>query len=187
MKPLPQYPKYSITDDGLTVINNETGRTLKQATDKVCYIWVTLLLTDGEYTVKRIAVHRLVAYTYLSVPDANKVWVNHKDGNKHNNHYTNLEWTTISENIQHAYNTGLRVMPTGTNHWRYGVNVGKVTRNRMSRKKLGRLHPKFTGWYIVNGVKYGSSYEAHRATRIPKHTIYRNCKANKKGFSFLPM
>ncbi|ENG7823813.1 HNH endonuclease, partial [Salmonella enterica] len=31
----------------------------------------------------------------------------HKDGNKQNNDASNLEWTTIAGNTQHAYRTGL--------------------------------------------------------------------------------
>lgn len=53
-----------------------------------------------------VRVHRLVAYLYCPNPD-NKPHVNHIDGNKSNNHYSNLEWCTQSENMIHAYDTGL--------------------------------------------------------------------------------
>lgn len=56
---------------------------------------------------KHIKIHRLVAETYIR-PIKNKLEINHIDGNKQNNHISNLEWVDRSENIQHAYNLGLR-------------------------------------------------------------------------------
>lgn len=51
-------------------------------------------------------VHRLVAEAFLGAPsDCNEV--NHLDGDKSNNHISNLEWTTHSKNLQHAVANGL--------------------------------------------------------------------------------
>jgi hypothetical protein len=58
-------------------------------------------------------VHNLVAQGFVPNPD-NKPEVNHINGNKLNNNYTNLEWVTRKENIQHAFRTGLNKAGLGT-------------------------------------------------------------------------
>lgn len=51
-------------------------------------------------------IHRLVALHFLEPVEGKNV-VNHKDGNKLNNNYENLEWCTLSENFKHAWRTHL--------------------------------------------------------------------------------
>jgi len=47
-------------------------------------------------------VHRLVAFAFLGDPPTASHEVNHMDCNKINNHISNLEWVTKSENLMHS-------------------------------------------------------------------------------------
>lgn len=54
----------------------------------------------------KLYLHRLIAQTFIPNPD-NHPLINHKDGNKANNHVDNLEWCSRAHNVRHAYDTGL--------------------------------------------------------------------------------
>jgi hypothetical protein len=82
---------------------NARGRVLKPAADKKGYLRVAFK-HNGKHTTFKV--HRLVAQLFVS-NDLNKPMVNHKDGNKKNNNFENLEWMTNSENVQHAFDKGL--------------------------------------------------------------------------------
>lgn len=70
------------------------------------------LAIDSSINGKRkiLYVHRLVAKYFIENP-ADRNEVNHKDGNKLNNYYENLEWCTHGENMKHASNK--RLIPMG--------------------------------------------------------------------------
>lgn len=105
-----------------------------------------VLYDNGNGTTERV--HRLVASAFVPNPD-NKSDVNHIDGNKLNNHYTNLEWVTKSENMRHAYDTGL-----ATIHPTYGMRGHK-------NPNAGRKHVKVL--LVETGVIYDSVSECARA------------------------
>lgn len=98
------YEMYSVTECGV-VVNTRTSKILKPDLNSAGYQRVTMS-SNGK--TKRMTVHRVVALTYLGDSD---LVVNHKDGNKLNNHYTNLEWVTQSENRKHAFRNGLARRP----------------------------------------------------------------------------
>ena len=102
---------FTITPYGCVI--TDKGRRLKPS---VCHkgyhrVW----LTAGRKNRKQMAVHRLVALTYLKRNFLTRDYtqVNHKDGNKGNNHFDNLEWVTGKQNVQHAVANGLAKHPTG--------------------------------------------------------------------------
>lgn len=61
-------------------------------------------------------IHRLELSSFNPVENMNRLFVNHKDGNKLNNDLSNLEWTTASENAIHAIKMGLFKPTYGESH-----------------------------------------------------------------------
>lgn len=55
---------------------------------------------------KALKIHRIVATEFIHNDDPTKNVVNHIDGDKLNNHVSNLEWTTLGDNTKHAYTIG---------------------------------------------------------------------------------
>lgn len=79
------------------------GRQLRPFPDCNGYETVTLCIAGRRWAA---SVHRLVAEAFCGKPEGCGE-VNHKDGVKQNNEYTNLEWTTHQANVAHAVETGL--------------------------------------------------------------------------------
>ena len=100
---VPGYGNYKISIDGR--VYNTRKKKLRRITlsNSKDYLDVELSKKGEKETYR---VHILVARAFIPNPN-NLPIVNHKDGNKVNNHVDNLEWTTYKGNAQHAHDTGL--------------------------------------------------------------------------------
>lgn len=78
---------------------------------------------------------RLVAIAFIPNPN-NYPEVNHLDGDKANNHISNLEWCTHKENCIHAIRTGLKVNAKGESHYKARLTEKQVLEIR-GQVKLG--------------------------------------------------
>lgn len=70
-----------------------------KAVDRYGYPKITISV-DGKN--KTINIHRMVAELFVPNPEG-KPQVNHINGDKENNRFTNLEWVSAEENMQHCY------------------------------------------------------------------------------------
>ena len=99
---------------------------------------------------KRYNIHRLVALHYLENPNRLPM-VNHKDGDKFNNHYSNLEWCDSSHNIKHAYDNGLMTPKRGSKN-----GMSKLTEEKvLAIRQYAKAHP--TNYRSYLSEKYNVS------------------------------
>lgn len=102
----------------------------------------TQLMINKKRWVKNT--HRIVATMFIPNPE-NKPCINHIDGNKTNNNVSNLEWCTVAENNQHAFDIGIKKNRVGEQ-----CNFSKLTEKdvqeiwmigkNMTQKEIGKMY-----------------------------------------------
>ena len=119
-----------------------------------------LLCKNGKRNIQ--LVHRLVATAFIDNVN-NLPQVNHKDGNKYNNHVNNLEWVTAQENVIHSY-VKLKRAPNKPNIGLFGgknYNAKRVVVKNSKNEIIG---------------EYDSAIEAAQETGKSKDMIRMICR-----------
>lgn len=151
-KDLPPY--YQISNFG-NIRSCARGKWKLKQTQIVRDGYVKVVLANNR-KYKSYFVHRLVAEAFVPNRD-NKPQVNHKNGVKTDNRAVNLEWVSASENINHAYNTGLN------KHLKYKIKC------------------------VETGEIFNGTLDVERKTGIRASTVWFNLKKGwkAKGLNFV--
>lgn len=104
VKQLSNYKNNWISEDG-QLLSIMRAKLISKFINKKGYVKVSI---NKDNVINTFQIHRLVAEAFVPNP-FNKPQVNHIDGNKQNNNYTNLEWVTNQENQIHAIKNKLYV------------------------------------------------------------------------------
>lgn len=160
-KPIPHVPLYEVSETGQVrhrrlSAKYPTRGPVSGTINARGYRVVTVAINAKP---KTFTVASLVAAAFLG-PRPPGLTVNHKDGNKQNDHWTNLEYCTRLENVQHAWKMGL--MPTTRSYLPFTV-VEQI-------RAYAQAHP--TSTYTDIGRVFGISYEV--ASKILRRATYRD-------------
>ena len=143
---------------------------------------------------KNTFVHKMVASSWLEVRSPLFTVVNHKDGNKFNNHVENLEWCTLAQNTKHAVATGLLAKGDGL----YNAELSDQQVHEICQKLIDGALPKDLASYynvskdIIRKIRAGDTYfHVRQLYEIPhkynydfsEATIRWVCKRILEGYS----
>jgi len=159
-KDIDGYDDYQISTFGrVKSYKGKKERILKPGGSIYC---IVILCKNNKYKCRSI--HSLVAQAFIPNP-LNLPQVNHisKSGDKRDNRVENLEWLSRSENVKHAFKTGL-INQVGSNN-----NGSKLTNKKVL--EIRRL-------YSLGGYTYkslGEIYDVHKQT-IANAITYKTWK-----------
>ena len=176
------YKNYITNEDGSYIENKLTKNVLKPYISNSGYLYAA-----------GIPVHRIVASAFNYEKYFDKATVDHIDGNKLNNHISNLEWVTQGENEKRSYENG-RVGYWKGKKGKYPIISRIIQSEKMSGYKNpsaklrtiicddGEIFLCKTRTEIINFIenKYGKKYSMSYIK-----CLIRNKRDNKLGFNII--
>lgn len=133
----------------------------------IAWLWYRQVQLCKKTIKKNVYVHRLVWKLFVPNP-YKKREINHKDGNKTNNHYLNLERVTRSENELHK------------RKWRKQSEYSKLMSSKNNSKKVYRYD---CNWDLL--AIYDSLTKASAITWISKYILWSRIRWSDKLRSYI--
>ena len=155
------FPDYMVSNQGrVCSVRRGHSTILKAVKDNYGYLHVGLYNENKTNYLAKI--HRLVASAFISNPE-NKPQVNHIDGCKTDNNVNNLEWSTGSENMKHAFSTRL-CNRIGINNTQTHLTEAQVIEiyklahtGKLTQKEIGELFG--IKQHTVSSIKLGKNWK----------------------------
>jgi len=183
-KKIKGFPRYKISNKGRLLsflhLNYKRGRLKGNPSIWGGYKNVVLIHNSKQ---RSFYIHRLVAMHFVPNKHPRKHnLVNHKNGNKLDNNYENLEWTDKSGDAKHAWKLGLRVL-----------TKKMLSTMVMNGKRVGR---EYGGWWntpkalrsarrsarMMAQMNKGKTLSSEHRQKISAACVGRSCW--NKGMTF---
>lgn|SRR5699024_1131338 len=173
-KKIQRNDNYSINEQG-DVRNDNTGHIKSPfMNNQNNYFMVDLYRNNKS---EKVPIHRLVAEAFIPNPE-NKLTVDHKDGNRHNNSLENLRWATYGEQNSRFDTIGVRSESV------------IVNRYEEKRKSRGGGHESWLGLMetiefdsITEAAKYFDCTTSNISLMLEKGEIGK--RGRTRGYQFL--
>lgn len=157
---IPEFDDYLISENGDVKSYKKLKPCIMKSHPWEGYFKIKLLRNDGcEVT---ISIHRLVANSFLKNPN-NLAEIDHLDGTRDNNHYTNLEWVSKLENL-HRMHKDRGVYPFGENAYNAKLSDIDIPIIKEAIKIFGRgAGSKIARYYkvdkaLISRIRLGKSW-----------------------------
>lgn len=156
IKPILNNEGYYASECG-NILSSKYGR-LKKLKKKVQNNGYESVSLSNKNVKKTKLVHRLVVEAFFGLSN---LVVNHKDGVNTNNAIDNLEFCTTSENVKHAYKTGLAKKTRESVRSFSKLDDNKVSEIKKMLKhktnsELGRIYG--VSRQTINSIRIGASW-----------------------------
>jgi hypothetical protein len=140
---IPGFSAYEVSDHGR--VRRGMDRQLHPGQMRTVYVnprgYMTVGLKSDAGHVTTQYVHRLVVSAFIGPVPSKKHHTAHFDGNKQNNHISNLRWATPSENAADSIRLG--TLPIGINNANSVLTPEKVRKIRASKKCQAEVAREF--------------------------------------------